>query len=64
MVLADGSRTQMAVYEIIVIWNDEERAVPAYAGEGDALLGISLLRDQLGTFEFFPGSTVAIEPAE
>ena len=64
MVLANGSVVRMAVYEVFLSWHEEERAVLAYAGEGDALLGMSLLRGSIGSFEFFFGGTTTLEAVE
>lgn len=63
-VLADGSIVRLAVHEVIVVWNEEERAVSAYVGEGDILIGMALLRGTIGTFDFFPGCISTIEPRE
>ncbi len=63
-VLADGSIVRLAVHEVIVTWNGEERAVSAYIGEGDVLIGMALLRGSIGTFDFFPGCLSTIEPRE
>ena len=63
-VLADGSIVRLAVHEVIVLWNDEERAVSAYVGEGDLLIGMALLRGSIGSFDFFPGCLSTIEPRE
>ena len=63
-VLADGSIVWLPVYAVNILWDDEERKVVAYAGAGDVLLGMSMLRGCLGTFEFFPGGISTIEPAE
>lgn len=54
-ILADGSVAQLAVHEAVMVWNEEERIVPAYVGSGEMLLGMALLRGSLGTFEFYPG---------
>ncbi len=64
IVLANGSIVRMAVYEVLITWHEEERAVLAYAGEGDALLGMSLLRGSFGSFEFFSGGLATIEAVE
>lgn len=61
--LADGSILRFPVYEITVIWDDEERIVPAWAADGGALLGIGMLMGSIGTFEFFEGGTLTIETA-
>ena len=63
-VLAEGSVVRLAVHEVVVTWNEEERAVPAYIGEGDVLIGMALLRGSVGAFDFFPGCLSTIEPRE
>ena len=63
-ILADGSVVQLAVHEVVVVWNEEERPVPAYVGEGEPLLGMALLRGSFGMFDFFPGCLSTIEPRE
>ena len=63
-VLAAGSIVRLAVHEVIVIWNEEERAVSAYVGEGDILIGMALLRGSVGAFDFSPGCLSTIEPRE
>lgn len=55
---------ERAVHEVIVAWNEEERAVSAYVGEGDILIGMALLRGCIGSFDFFPGCISTIEPRE
>lgn len=63
-ILADGSVVQLAVHEVAVVWNEEERVVPAYVGNGEMLLGMALLRGSVGAFDFFPGCISTIEPGE
>jgi clan AA aspartic protease len=62
LVLADGSVARLAAYEVTVEWNDEERLIPTYAVEGNALIGVELLLGSLMTIEFINGGTVTIEP--
>ncbi len=62
--LADGSVLRFGVYEVTLDWDEDERAVPVYATESAALLGISMLLGSIGTFEFIDGGTVTIEAAE
>jgi clan AA aspartic protease len=59
--LADGRVTQFPVYEITVLWHDEERLVTALAGEDIALLGVAMLRGSVTTLEFVDSNTVTIE---
>lgn len=61
--LADGSIARFSVHEASVLWDGEPRAVPAYAADGGALVGVGLLRGSVATFEFVDGGMVTIEPA-
>lgn len=61
-IMADGRGAYLSVYEAVVEWDGEERTIPVFAGGGKALLGMALLRGCLGTFEFFPGGLITIEP--
>ena len=61
--LADGSILRFPVYEVTVMWDGEERTVPAWAADSGALLGIGMLMGSIGTFEFFEGGTLTIEAA-
>ena len=63
-ILADGSVVQLVVHEVAVVWHEEKRIVPAYVGDGEPLLGMSLLRGSIGTFEFFSGGTTTIEAVD
>ncbi len=62
--LANGSIVRFSVHEVVVLWQEEERVVQAHAADGDVLVGIELLRGNVGTFEFIDGGTVTIEAAE
>ena len=62
VILGDNSVTELALHEVNVLWHGGERTVLAYASEGDALLGMSLLRGSIGTIQFFPGGVSQIEP--
>lgn len=62
MTLADGSRVQMDVYEVIVQWEGQERAVPCQESSGDPLAGVSLLYGSRLVVDIVDGGDVRIEP--
>jgi hypothetical protein len=45
-----------------VVWDEEERVVPAYASGGDPLLGMKLLREHLLTLELVRGGAITVAP--
>lgn len=63
-VMADGSPAYLSTCEAVLNWDGQEREIVVFAGGGKALLGMALLRGCLGTFEFFPGGMISIEPAD
>ena len=62
-VMADGSPAYFSTCEVVLEWDGEEREIAVFAGGGKPLLGMALVRGSLGTFEFFPGGTISLEPA-
>ncbi|MDQ2798639.1 MAG: clan AA aspartic protease [Armatimonadota bacterium] len=64
LVMADGSFVRFAVHEAVISWQEEERTVAAHVSDGDALIGVELLRGSIGTIEFLDGGTVTLEAAE
>ena len=58
--LADGTTATLGVYEALVLWHDRPRRVPVYGADGDALLGMALLRGSTLTVEVVPGGVVEI----
>lgn len=63
-VMADGRTVGFSVCDVVLEWDGDERTVPAFVGNGNALLGMAMLRGSLGTFEFFPGGLTTIEPGD
>jgi clan AA aspartic protease len=43
-ILADGSKVSAEVYEALVLWLDEVRAIAVYEMDGTPLLGMKLMR--------------------
>ncbi len=62
--MADGSLVRFAVHEAVITWQEEEQTVAAHVADGDILIGIELLRGNVGNIEFFDGGTVTLEAAE
>lgn len=62
--LANGAIARFDVYRATVLWNGERRQVQAYAAEGGALVGMSLLYGNIVTIEVIDGGAVAVEPLE
>lgn len=60
-VLADGSRLNCRVYEFLLNWNDEERAVEALVLEGEPLIGTHLMEGTLLQVEMSEGGQVEID---
>lgn len=61
-VLADGSRVALDVYRARVLWDAEIRDVQILAsGEGDALVGMSLLHGHEVRLDVVEGGSVVIE---
>lgn len=61
--MADGSLVRFAVHEAVIAWQGEERTVAAHVADGEILIGIELLRGNVGNIEFFDGGAVTIEAA-
>lgn len=64
VMLADGSRTRLPLYEVTIHWEEKEQTVSAHMADGNALIGMELLQGSTGYFEFFDGGTVTIEPGD
>lgn len=60
-ILADGSEAVLAVYRGRVLWHDRELRIPVSQGEGEALIGMSLLRGSDLRIEVVAGGEVHIE---
>lgn len=59
--LADGSRTQVYVYDAAVLWDGEERVVEVLGAGPDPLVGMSLLDGCDLHVEVTDGGLVAID---
>ena len=59
-VLGDGSTVTFDIYLVEVLWDGEWRTVRAFAGEGGALIGVSLLASCDLHVRFLPGGEVRI----
>jgi clan AA aspartic protease len=64
MMLADGSHVTFAVHEAVISWQEGERPAAVHVADGDALIGVELLRGSITTIEFLDGGAVTIEAAE
>jgi len=64
LVMANGSYARFPVHEAVILWQGEERVVAAHVSEGEALIGVDLLRDNVATLEFCDGGSVTIEPIQ
>jgi clan AA aspartic protease len=62
LVLADGSPVLVPVYDAVVVWDGQERTVPAHCTGSDPLLGISLLYGSHLSIDVVDGGPVAITP--
>ena len=60
-ILGDGSEVQFDIHPVEVLWGVEWRTVRAFAGEGGALVGVSLLAGCRLTIDFLPGGEARIE---
>lgn len=60
VILSDGSVVETHLYEVIVDWDGQERAVSVNALESDPLIGTSLLFDHDVTIRFLNGGQVII----
>ena len=58
--LADGSDIQAAVYEGIVVWDEQDKSVEVHCLEGDPLIGMSLLLEFLLTLPVRIGETFTV----
>ena len=60
-VLADGHEVSLDVFEAAVIWDDQEKSVPALAAEGSILVGMAMLAGYRVTLEMEDNGVVMIE---
>jgi predicted aspartyl protease len=60
--LADGSMVPVDLYEGIINWNGQDRAVTVHCLEGTPLIGMALLFDHLLTAQVIDGGLVTIAP--
>lgn len=59
--LADGALVTLDVHKGVVLWDGERRTVYVHAAEGDALVGMALLKGHTLTIEVVDGGSVTIE---
>lgn len=59
--LADGSEAVLPVYRGRVLWHGREFRIPVSQADGEALVGMSLLRGSRLTVDAVPGGEVRIE---
>lgn len=59
--LADGSRLNCPVYEMLLDWNDGKRIVEALVMDGEPLLGTRLMQGLLLQAEISEGGQVQLE---
>jgi len=61
---ADGSERGAGVYEVTILWHGAQTEVKALSlsDNGNPLLGVELLADNLVTLEMTDGGEVTIEP--
>jgi clan AA aspartic protease len=62
LILADGGRLQVAVYEGTVVWDGQDRTIYIHCLEGSPLLGMFLLFDHLLTMEVVNNGPLTIAP--
>jgi clan AA aspartic protease len=62
VLLGDGSRAWVRVYDAVVIWDGEERFVSVHATEGVPLVGMSLLHGYHLGMDIVDGGPVTIAP--
>ena len=61
VILADGNTVGVDLYEGVVIWDAQERAIIVHCMEGSPLIGMSLLYDHLLTMEVVDSGAVSID---
>ena len=61
VILADGNTVGVDLYEGVVIWDAQERAIIVHCMEGSPLIGMSLLYDHLMTMEVVDSGPVSID---
>ncbi len=59
--LANGAEELFTLYEALLIWDGQPRAVEADAAETTALIGMSLLEEYMLTVQVTPGGAVAVQ---
>ena len=62
VVLADGSESTMPTHRLEILWDGAWRSALAFESDGDALVGMELLRGYELRIEVRPGGAVAITP--
>jgi clan AA aspartic protease len=59
---ADGVSIWVRVYHVVVLWDGQERAVPAHSIDSDPLVGMSLLYGSRLLLDAVDGGQVTIGP--
>jgi predicted aspartyl protease len=59
--MADGSLSEVAIYSLSFVWNDESRTVEIVTLEGDPLIGIELLQNCFLSIDLHEGGEVQID---
>ena len=59
--LADGSQTQIPLYQAVIDWDGQQRNVLVFEAEGSFLLGTNLLFNHDVFTRFVPGGVVQIQ---
>ncbi|MDQ3816053.1 MAG: clan AA aspartic protease [Armatimonadota bacterium] len=59
--LAHGGMVQSSAFEAVVVWDDQERIVPAVQTEGNALVGMALLHSYDLRIQVIDDGSVTIE---
>jgi predicted aspartyl protease len=62
MLLGGGSIEAMQVYEVVVLWENQERTILAHEAEGSPLVGMDLLYGSDVHLEVVDGGQVTITP--
>lgn len=61
--LADGSEAELNIYEAVVLWHGQERAVQILAADTGAAIGMALLYGSRLTMDILDGSPFTLAPA-
>lgn len=62
VLMADGSDRRVAIHEVVINWDGEQRVVEAYALEGRPLLGSTILDGYHLDIDMTEGGDASVEP--